>query len=36
MTKHSPENERIKRLYFAFLKDAKGRGEPPWTLLRRR
>ncbi len=28
MTKHSPENERIKRLYFAFLKDAKGRGEP--------
>jgi integrase len=28
MTKHSPENERIKRRYFAYLKEAKRRGEP--------
>ena len=23
MTKHNPENERIKRKYFAYLKEAK-------------
>jgi integrase len=28
MTKHSAKNERIKRQYFAFLKDAKGNSEP--------
>ncbi len=28
MTKHSPENERIKRRYFAYLKEAKRLGEP--------
>ena len=28
MTKHSPENERIKRQYFAYLKEAKRHGEP--------
>ncbi len=28
MTKHNPENERIKRRYFAFLKEAKGHSEP--------
>ena len=28
MKKHSAENERIKRRYFAFLKDAKGQSEP--------
>jgi integrase len=28
MTKHSANNERIKRRYFAFLKDAKGNSEP--------
>ena len=27
MTKHNAKNERIKREYFAFLKDAKGHGE---------
>ena len=25
MTKYSPANERIKREYFAYLRDAKGR-----------
>ncbi len=28
MTKHSPENERIKRKYFAYLKEAMRHGEP--------
>ena len=28
MTKHNPENERIKRKYFAYLKDAKQHSEP--------
>lgn len=28
MRKHSPENERIKRKYFAYLKEAKRHGEP--------
>jgi len=28
MTKHSPENERIKRSYFTFLKEAKQLSEP--------
>src|ERR1035441_565454 len=28
MTKHNPENERMKRRYLAFLKDAKGHSEP--------
>jgi integrase len=28
MTKHSPENERIKREYFAYLKEAKRHSEP--------
>jgi integrase len=28
MQKHNPENERIKRKYFAFLKEAKRHGEP--------
>src|SRR5277367_707464 len=28
MRKHSPENERIKRHYFAFLKEAKRHSEP--------
>jgi integrase len=28
MKKYNPENERIKRKYFAFLKEAKRRGEP--------
>jgi integrase len=28
MTKHNPENERIKRKYFAFLKEAKRHSEP--------
>lgn len=28
MAKHNPENERIKREYFAYLKDAKGMSEP--------
>lgn len=27
MTKHNPENERIKRQYFAYLKEAKRHGE---------
>ncbi len=27
MTKHSPENERIKRKYFAYLKEAKRHSE---------
>jgi len=27
MTNHSPENERIKRKYFAYLKDAKRHNE---------
>ena len=28
MAKHNPENERIKRRYFAYLKEAKRHGEP--------
>jgi len=28
MTKHNPENERIKRIYFAYLKEAKRYSEP--------
>ena len=28
MTKHNANNERIKREYFTFLKDAKGNSEP--------
>src|ERR1019366_7547812 len=28
MTKHNPDNERIKRQYFAFLKEAKRHSEP--------
>jgi len=28
MRKHSPENERIKRQYFAFLKEVKRHSEP--------
>jgi hypothetical protein len=28
MIKHHPVNERIKRRYFAYLKDAKRHGEP--------
>jgi Phage integrase, N-terminal SAM-like domain len=28
MNKHCPENERIKRKYFAYLKEAKGQSEP--------
>lgn len=28
MTKHNPENERIKRKYFAYLKEAKRQSEP--------
>lgn len=28
MTKHNPSNERIKRAYFAFLKEAKRHSEP--------
>jgi len=28
MTKHSPENERIKRKYFVYLKEAEGHSEP--------
>src|SRR5215213_8995602 len=28
MPNHNPENERIKRRYFAYLKEAKRRGEP--------
>ena len=28
MRKHSPENERIKREYFAYLKEAKRHSEP--------
>ena len=28
MTKHNPENERIKRKYFAYLKEAKRNSEP--------
>ncbi len=28
MRRHSPENERIKRQYFAFLKEAKRHSEP--------
>jgi integrase len=28
MTKHNPDNERIKRQYFAYLKEAKRHGEP--------
>ena len=28
MTKHNPENERIKRKYFAYLKEATGHSEP--------
>ncbi|MGH9692488.1 MAG: site-specific integrase [Candidatus Acidiferrales bacterium] len=28
MMKHNPENERIKRQYFAYLKEAKGHSEP--------
>jgi hypothetical protein len=36
MTKHNPENERIKRQYFAYLKEAKRHSEPRWTPLQRR
>ena len=28
MTKHNPENERTKRKYFAYLKEAKRYSEP--------
>ncbi len=28
MSKHNPENERIKRKYFAYLKAAKRHSEP--------
>ncbi|MGO8719138.1 MAG: hypothetical protein ACLQMO_07955 [Acidobacteriaceae bacterium] len=28
MTKHNPENERIKRKYFAYLKEGKRHSEP--------
>jgi integrase/recombinase XerD len=28
MTKHNANNERIKRMYLAFLKDAKRHSEP--------
>jgi hypothetical protein len=28
MTKNNPENERIKRKYFAYLKEAKRHSEP--------
>lgn len=28
MPTHNPENERIKRRYLAYLKEAKRRGEP--------
>jgi site-specific recombinase XerD len=28
MSKHNPENERIKRKYFAYLKEAKRHSEP--------
>src|ERR1700730_13161711 len=28
MPTHNPDNERIKRRYFAYLKEAKRRGEP--------
>jgi hypothetical protein len=45
MKNHNPDNERIKRLYFAFLKEAKGLSESsvdaaakvsrPFTLNRR-
>ncbi|MGB5010033.1 MAG: hypothetical protein WBO88_07045, partial [Candidatus Dechloromonas phosphoritropha] len=28
MTKHNANNERIKRRYFAYLKEAKGHSEP--------
>lgn len=28
MSKHNPENERIKRQYFAYLKEAKRHSEP--------
>ncbi len=28
MPTHNPENERIKRRYFGYLKEAKRRGEP--------
>ena len=28
MPTHNPDNERVKRRYFAYLKEAKRRGEP--------
>jgi hypothetical protein len=27
MATHNPDNERIKRVYFTFLKEAKGHGD---------
>jgi hypothetical protein len=35
MTKHHPGNERIKRRYVQFLKDAKGRTKHPLMPLRK-
>ncbi len=36
MTKHNADNERIKRKYFAYLKEAKRLVRPPWMRPRRR
>jgi integrase len=33
MTKHNPENERMKRRYLAFLKDAEGHSEPTLDVV---
>ncbi len=33
MTKHNPENERMKRRYLAFLKDARGHSEPTLDVV---
>jgi hypothetical protein len=34
--KNSPQNERIKRQYFAYLKEAASTASPPWMRERRR
>jgi hypothetical protein len=35
MSKNSPQNERIKRQYFAYLKEANATVSPPWMLPRK-
>ena len=32
MTSHNTDNERIKRWYFVYLKEAKGHGDPTMNV----